>query len=174
MKRRPRRRVPSTLTALALLAACVVVAAVAIQLILGQPQWIDYDRVATTLHGLRWNDPLTAVAGGLLALLGLVLLLAAVLPGRLIVIPLDGDPDSGASRRGYRNTLRAAAAVDGVSALKLRVRRRRIKAVVRTNRGTTAGLDEAVRAGLERRLDQIRPSTRPALTVNVRSTRKPS
>jgi hypothetical protein len=175
VRRRPRRSTPAVLTALVLLAACAVVTVVAIQMIIGESAWVDYRSVATTLHDMHWNDLGTVLAGGVLALAGLVLLLAAILPGAPTVVPLSGDPagmDSGATRRSLRTTLRAAAStVDGVRAVKLRLGRRKVAAVVRTNRTNTTGLDDAVRAAIEHRLDQINPANRPTPTVKVRMTR---
>jgi hypothetical protein len=175
VKRRPRRSTPAVLTALVLLAACALVTVVAIQMIIGESPWVDYRSVATTLHGTHWNDLGTALAGGVLALVGLLMLLAAILPGAPTVVPLSGDPagmDSGATRRSLRTTLRAAAAtVDGVRSVKLRLGRRKVAAVVRTNRINTTGLDDAVRAAIEHRLDQINPANRPNPTVKVQTTR---
>jgi hypothetical protein len=175
VKRRPRRCTPAVLTALVLLAVCALVAVGAIQMIIGEPGWVDYRSVASTLHGMHWNDLGTALAGGVLALAGLLMLLAAILPGAATVLPLSGDPtgmDSGATRRSLRSTLRAAAStVDGVNAAKLRLGRRKVAAVVRTNRTNTAGLDDAVRAAIEHRLDQINPANRPIPTVKVHATR---
>lgn len=175
MRRRPRRSTPAVLTALVLLAACALVTVVAIQMIIGGPAWVDYRSVATTLHGMQWNDLGTALAGGVLALAGLLMLLAAILPGAPTVLPLNGDPtgmDSGASRRSLRSTLRvAASSVDGVRTAKLRLGRRKVAVVVRTNRTNTTGLDDAVRAAIEHRLDQINPANRPIPTVKVQTTR---
>ncbi|WP_329070764.1 DUF6286 domain-containing protein [Streptomyces sp. NBC_01429] len=175
MKRRPRRSAPATLTALVLLAACTVVAAVAIQMIAGQTPWISYGAVEDDLRATHWSDRGPAVAGGAAALVGLVMVLAAVLPGRPTVLPLAGDLDSGASRRGLRGTLRTAAAgVDGVSRVKLKLRRRRVAARVRTDRTNTEGLADAVRTALEQRLDQIDPARRPDVKVKLRATRSTS
>lgn len=175
MKRRPRRSVPAVLVALVVLAGCVLAATVAVQTIIGEKPWIRYDTVASALHGTRWSDPLPAIAGGVVALLGLLLLVAAIVPGRPTVLPLGGGTDSGASRRGYRSTLRAAAStVDGVSAAKLKVKRSKIVSVVTTGRTNTAGLADAVRAAIEHRLSQIGPATVPAVRVRVKATRSAS
>lgn len=178
MKRRPRRSTPAVLTALGLLVACALVAVVAIQMIIGASPLVDYRSVATTLHGMHWNDFGVALAGGVLALAGLLMLLAAILPGAPTVLPLSGDPvgmDSGATRRSLRSTLRAATStVDGVSGAKLRLGRRKVAALVRTTRTNTAGLDDAVRAAIEHRLDQINLANRPSLTVKVHATRDTS
>lgn len=172
MKRRPRRGVPATLTALVLCAAGALVAVVAIQLLLRETPWISYDWAATTLHDTRWRDTAVLVAGIVVAALGLVVLAAALLPGKPTVLPLrdnESEVDSGASRRSFRSTLRvAAASVDGVSSARLRLGRRRVRAAVRTNRVTTAGLDEAVAAAVEHRLAQIGPAT--DLTVQTRAS----
>ncbi|MBE1573436.1 DUF6286 domain-containing protein [Amycolatopsis roodepoortensis] len=175
MKRRPRRTVPAVLVGIAVLAGCALAATVAVQTIIGEKPWISYDAVASALHGTRWSDPLPAIAGGVVALLGLVLLVAAIVPGRPTVLPLEGGPDSGASRRSYRSTLRTAAStVDGVSAAKLKVKRSKIVSVVTTGRTNTAGLADAVRAAIEHRLSQIGPATVPAVRVRVKATRSAS
>ncbi|WP_410652633.1 DUF6286 domain-containing protein [Amycolatopsis sp. cmx-4-54] len=175
MKRRPRRSVPATLTAVVLLAACAFVAVIAIQLLLGQKPWVSYESVAGTLHGARWNDLVPAIAGGGAALLGLVLLLIAILPGRLTVLPLEGELDSGASRRSYRSTLTTAAStVDGVAGAKVKLKRRKVFAKVSTGRTVTDGLADAVRAAIEHRLDQIAPAARPAVKIKVHAARSAS
>ncbi|WP_340687779.1 DUF6286 domain-containing protein [Amycolatopsis coloradensis] len=175
MKRRPRRSVPAVLVALVVLAGCVLAATVAVQTIIGEKPWISYDTVASALYGTRWSDPLPAIAGGVVALLGLLLLVAAIVPGRPTVLPLESGTDSGASRRSYRSTLRTAAStVDGVSAAKLKVKRNKIVSVVTTGRTNTAGLADAVRAAIEHRLSQIGPAAVPAVRVRVKATRSAS
>ncbi|WP_370964628.1 DUF6286 domain-containing protein [Amycolatopsis sp. cg9] len=175
MKRRTRRSAPAILTAVVLLAACVVVAVVAVQMIVATTPWFSYRSVARTLHDTRWHDPVTAVAGGVSASLGVILLLAALLPGKLTVLPLAGEPDSGASRRSYRSTLRTAAStVDGVSRARVRLGRRGVSAEVTTGRSSTDGLADAVRRALERRLDQLTPLPRPGVEVSVHPARNTS
>jgi len=178
VKRRPRRSVPAVLTAVVLLAACALVATVAIQTILGRTPWLDYRVAADAVHATSWNDLAPLIAGGVAAVLGLVLLLAAFLPGTPTVLPLENGKatiDSGASRRSYRSTLRAAAAsVDGVSGATVSLGRRKVAAVVRTDRTTTDGLADAVRASLNHRLDEISPSTRPDLKVKIKAARSAS
>ncbi|WP_410567564.1 DUF6286 domain-containing protein [Amycolatopsis sp. cmx-4-61] len=173
MKRRPRRSVPALLTALVLLAACVLVCVSAVQLILGERPWISYETVAATLHNLRWTDVQPALAGGFLAVAGLVLLLAAVMPGAATVLPVDGPFHSGVARGSYRSALRAAVAgVDGVSGARVKLRSRRVKVRVTTTRTRPDGLADAVRAAVTDRLDRIGPATRPAVAVRVRAPRR--
>lgn len=175
MKRRPRRSTPAVLTAVVLLAACVLVAVVAVQLILRQTPWVSYQSVAGWLHARHWNDVIPLVAGVAAVLAGLVVLSAAVLPGKLVVLPLEGETDSGASRHSYRTTLRSAVSgVDGVAGVRVRVKRRKVLARVRTARTTTEGLADAVHAAIERRLTQIGPATVPAIKVRIKATRSRS
>ncbi len=175
MKRRPRRSTPATLTALVLLAACAFVAVVAIQMILNRTPWVSYRAIAGALHDAHWNDLIPAFAGGAAALLGITLLLTAILPGKLTVLPLHGDLDSGASRRSYRSTLRTAAStVDGVTGAKLILKHRKVTAKVTTRRTSTDGLADAVRAAIEHRLAQIDPVVHPTVTIKVHAARSAS
>lgn len=175
MKRRPRRSLPATLVALVLLAAGALVAITAVQLLLGEPAWLSYDRAAETLHAARWTDTTVLVAGIVVAVLGLLLLLCALLPGARTVLPLAGENgtvDSGVSRRSYRELLASAAAgVDGVSKVKLKVRARSVEAVVRTDRTNTTGLADAVEDALSRRLDQLAPQRRPTVKSKLKAAR---
>jgi hypothetical protein len=178
VKRRPRRGGAAVLTAVVLLAVCVLVATVAIQTILGEAPLIGYRAAADALHATRWADLVPLIAGGVAVVLGLALLLAAVLPGKPTVLPLRDEEtefDSGASRRSYRSTLRAAASdVDGVTTAALSLGSRKVAAVVRTDRTTTDGLADAVRASLDHRLDQIMPETRPELKIKIKAARSES
>ena len=176
MKRRPRRGLAAAIVALVLCGAGALTAVVAIQMLLGERPWISYDWVARTLHDTHWPDTAVLIGGITLSVLGLLVLLAAVLPGRPTVLPLrdhESGLDSGASRRSFRGTLRvAAASVDGVSAARLSLGRRKVRAAVRTNRVTTAGLDDAVRTAVEHRLAQIGPAGDLTVLARASTTRR--
>ncbi|HYQ67351.1 DUF6286 domain-containing protein [Actinophytocola sp.] len=184
MRRLPRRAIPATVTALVLLGAAVLTAISAIQLIAGRRPVISYAAIAERAHATHWDSLVVAVGACLVVLIGLILLVAATLPGRPTVIPLqdkengtgtDTVLNTGASRRSLRATLRAAAnAVDGVTATTLMLRRKTVTAAVRTHRTTPAGLGEAVRAAIGHRLDQISLDSRPAVRVRVIATRSGS
>lgn len=175
MKRRPRRTVPAILTALVVLAACVLTSIVTIQMIMGVTPLISYRSITTSLADTHWNDTATLIVGGTAALIGLLMLLAALLPGRPLVVPLAGDLDAGASRRSLRRTLQdAASRVDGVRKAKLKLTRRTVVARIRSDRTNTAGLTEAVRNVLDRRLDQVSPLPRPAVKVKLHAARSVS
>ena len=191
MRRRPRRTIPAAVTALILLGVCVLTAISAIQLLAGQRPLISDAALADLAHSTHWDSLAVAAAAGLVMLIGLIVLLTAIVPGRLTVIPLRATDaavtdsgaaldtgsaiDAGASRRSLRSTVRAAAdAVDGVTATTLTLRRRTVTAAVRTHRTTPEGLAEAVRAAISHRLDQISPATRPAVRVRVIAPRSTS
>jgi len=175
VRRRPRRTVPAVIMAVVLLGVCVVTAISVVQLLLHQRPLVSYAALASAAHTTRWDSAAVAAGGGVLVLVGLVLLLAALLPGRPTVVPLratEAGMDTGASRRSLRSTLRAAAnSVDGVTATTLTVRGKKITAAVRTHRTAKEGLAEAVRAAISRRLDQISPATRPQVRVRVSAPR---
>ena len=176
MIRRPRRGIPATLAALVALVACGLVAAVAIQLIAGQPPLFSYQSIAADLHRAQWRDLAVAIAGGAVALVGLVLLLTAVIPGRAMVVPLgsdDTDLVAGVSRRSLLLTLRSAAsAVDGVAKVRLALRGKRVAVVAHADRTDDTGIADALRAAVHGRLDQLSPATAPTIKVRVRPARK--
>ncbi|MGW6443199.1 DUF6286 domain-containing protein [Lentzea sp. NPDC055074] len=181
MTRLPRRSTPAVLVALTVLAVCVLVAVVSVQMILGQDPWVDPRALFGALHDTRWADPVVTLTAAACVVLGAGLLLCAVLPGRPTVLPLrDDDPDtsstvdSGTTRRSLRNVLRtAASSVDGVTATRLDLGRRTVTATIRTDRTITEGLADAVRGALENRLDHVGPAARPAVVVRVRARRTP-
>lgn len=177
MMRRPRRSVPATVLALVLLGAAVVAAIVAIRSLLGLSPLVSGQAVTTFLADRTWNDPVTITAGVIAAVIGLLLLAAAVLPGPPTVLSLSGDADgagqdhtdAGVSRRSLRSDLAATAAMaDGVSRTRLRVRRRHVMTTVSTPAAATDGIPEQVRSLLSERLDEIHLA-RP-LTVRVRAS----
>ncbi|WP_309114613.1 DUF6286 domain-containing protein [Saccharothrix sp.] len=179
MKRLPRRSTPAVLVALAVLAVCVLVTVVSVQQALGLASWIDTRAVFGALHDTRWTDPVAVLAAVTCVVLGVVLLLCALLPGAPTVLPLrDDDPDtdravdSGMTRRSLRRALRtAASSVDGVTTAAIALKRRAVTATVTTDRTTTAGLADAVRAAVGQRLDRLGPATRPTVAVRLKARR---
>jgi hypothetical protein len=157
--------------ALVVLAACVLVAVSAIQFLVGERPLFTYDSLAGAVHDTSWTELPVVLGGGAAVVIGLVLLYTALIPGKPTVVPLAG-PDSGAVRHSLRRTLRASAAeVDGVSSVKLKLRRKKAIARVRTNRTNTDGLADAVRDAVSQRLDRIGPVNRPAVRVRIASKR---
>jgi hypothetical protein len=175
MKRRPRRTVPATLVALVVLAAAVLVAVSCIQLLAGQTPWLPFTAMAEFGAGLAWNQPVMLAIAAAVALLGLVLLLAALKPGTPTVLPLasaENQPDTGATRSSLTNVLTTTAAgVDGVDKAKVRLGGRTVIARVHTPLRDPGELADHVRAAITDRLDDIGLARRPRIRVRVASTR---
>ncbi|KAA9166306.1 hypothetical protein FPZ12_001690 [Amycolatopsis acidicola] len=174
MIRRPRRALAASLTALVGLALCALVATSAIQLLVHEKPVLDYHAAAARLHDLHWTSTPVRIAGIVLAVLGLALLLAALLPGRALVLPLQEDGStsapltSGARRHGMTRTLRASAeSLDGVGSAKVGLRRRKLKARIKPDRLATPELGGQVTTALEEQLDRIGPAKRPRTKVKI-------
>lgn len=181
MIRRPRRSVPATLVALVLLAVAVLGTIAAIQLLLGQPPIISVRTLTAPVVGRPWNDPVTITIGAVVAVIGLALLVTALLPGRPTVLPLADDPDgtgsrlteAGVSRPSLHKDLTSTVATaDGVSSSRVKVRRRRVTAAVRTPAAATDGIPEQVRSLLGDRLGEINPVRQPKVRVRASTERK--
>lgn len=171
MIRHSRRSLAATVVALVGLAVCALVATSAIQLLLHKTPVLDYTRAATAAADTHWSELPVVIGGAVLAVLGLALLLPAVLPGRPRVIPLQGTGGaliSGAGTRSMAAVLRSAAeSVEGVGAVKLKLRRKRVTAKVAPSRRAPADLDEHVRVALNEQLDRIEPEPRPRTRVRI-------
>lgn len=192
MTRRPRRTLPALLVALVLLALGALAATSAVQTLLGRTPVVSLDAVPSALNGVAWESPIVLIVAGVAALVGLVLLLAAILPGPSHVLPLTTAPAAPAGDTGdrgpwsgggveaagwHRSDLgqrlrRRAQTVEGVSGATAQVRRRSVKVVARTHRATTAELRDAVESALSTDLDSLGLARRPRLRVSVSSTRK--
>jgi hypothetical protein len=176
MIRRPRRAIPATLTALVALAVCALVATVAIQLAAGQPPVFSYQTIAANLHRAQWRDLVVAIVGGAVALVGLILLLTAVIPGRAMVLPLGADDTelvAGISRRSLLLTLRSAAgAVEGVATVRLALRGRTVAVRAHADRVDDTGIADALREAITGRIAQLSPATTPTIKVRVRPARR--
>ncbi|MEJ2889531.1 DUF6286 domain-containing protein [Actinomycetospora aeridis] len=179
MTRRSRRTLPATLVALVLLAAGALVATSAVQVLLGRTPLLAVDAVTEALARTTWQAPAVLVAAGVAAALGLVLLVAALWPGRTHVLPLVADPALPEIVAGgwHRHDLaarlrRRALAVEGVEGATARVRRRRVRVTTRTHRAATGALREAVATAVRADLDTLGLARRPRLRVTVTSRRK--
>jgi hypothetical protein len=159
-----------------LLAVCVVSAVSAIQFLVHERPFVSYRALTDVVHGTSWTHWSVVLGGSVAVVVGLVLLYAALVPGKPVVVPLspaDEHVDVGASRRSLGRTLRASvSSVDGVTTTKLKQGNKKVTAKVRTNRVDADGLTEAVRSAVELRLDRIAPLARPSVRVRVRVANK--
>jgi hypothetical protein len=173
--RRPRRGIAATLTALIVLVVCALVATISIQLLTGRPPVVSYTAIAADLHRTQWRDLTVAIVAGGAALVGLVLLLAALIPGKAMVLPLGADDSglvAGVSRRSLRATLqRAAGSVDGIASTKLRLRGNTISVTAHADRTDDTGLADALREAINARVHQLAPAVAPVVRIRVHPAR---
>jgi hypothetical protein len=170
---RPRRTVPAVVVAALLTVLGVVVAAQTISALAGRPlRWARLDRMLSWAASTPWNNSLFLLGAALVALVGLALLVAALVPGRPRLVPVrTGDPDLiiGMRRRSFARALaHAAEGVPGVHAARASVRGHTAAVTA-----TTAGWDRErfgadVRTAVLSRLVALSPVESYHVKVNVR------
>lgn len=136
MTRHARRSIPAMVVAVLLLALCVLVAVALIQRQSGHTPFLPLTSLSHFARGLRLNSTSVLVAAWIAAVLGLLLVVIAVLPGRAATLALTRDEHTRASvgRAGLVRALRATAAdVDGVTGATVRVARRRVRVRLRAD-----------------------------------------
>jgi hypothetical protein len=174
--RRHRRVLPSIVVASVLLAVGVLFAVSGAQLVLDRTPVLPVDGVRELGGRVTWQHPLLIGAEVLVGLVGLLLIGAALLPGRPTVLPLAPAHGlvSGTTRSGLARALATTAReVDGVDSARLRVGTRRVRATVRTPLHDAAGLAEQVRAALRDRLSDLDLTRRPTVRVRVITSKDP-
>ncbi len=180
MIRRPRRTAPAAIVAAVLLAVCVVVAIAVIQSLLGRRPFVRLEQLLSFTSGQQWNSVVTIVIAIVVAVLGLILLFAALRPGTPTVLPLaritdrDGSPvaDAGVRRRTLDKDLTAAAStVPGVSRARVSARRGTVTAEVSTAAADSDAVPGQVRERLEARLEEIAPARTPKVRIRARRDR---
>ena len=171
---RPGRGLPAAVAALALLAIGGLTAVHVVSALLGLPvRLVPYGQWARWATTTAWNDRRVLAVASALALIGLVLMLIAAVPGRGRMIALrTGDPDLavGVSRRALARVLRARAIeVDGVRTVRARVRGWHADVSVKTDLRDTTTLRERVRAAVEEELARLAPAHRLSLRLRIHS-----
>ncbi|MBE3010796.1 alkaline shock response membrane anchor protein AmaP [Microbispora sp. NEAU-D428] len=169
---RPSRGLPAAVAALALLAVGGLTAVHVVSALLGLPvKLVPYDQWARWASTTPWDDGRALAVASALALIGLVLILIAVVPGRGRMIALrTGDPDLvvGLPRRALARALRVRAnQVDGVRSAGARMRGWHADVSVRTDLRDTTALGERVRAAVEDELARLAPAHRVSLNLRV-------
>ncbi|MBG6218236.1 hypothetical protein IWX75_002717 [Arthrobacter sp. CAN_A6] len=178
LRRRSSRTVPATITSLILLALAVTGAWVGIsRLITGT--WPSFlAPIRQSLSGLTWASPAIWTAAVILTIVGLVLFLAAILPGKHTTLRLRG-PDGADSRSAETVISRRGLAkiasthldqADGVDSASVTATARKVTADVRTPLHNAPELRGKLQSSLERKFDQIGVDPSPRVTVRVRTT----
>lgn len=173
----PRRRRSglASLVALIIVVACVLAAVAAVQIAQGRDRTVlgSVSWVAERLRTRDWSDVGVLIAGVALAAVGLVLLLAGLVPARRPFVRLV-DPDahtiSGVTRAGLARELGALASrVDGVADAKATVGRSRVRVAARCALRDHTGVREAVEAAVGERVTALRPQRPLTVTVRLRT-----
>lgn len=176
MNRRPRRVTPAVVVAVVLVAAAVLVAVSLIQNLSHSAEFVSYDSIATRLHDTSWNSHWVLGAGIGAVVIGVVLLAAAVLPGRRVVVALEPEEgmDAGIARRSLDGALAdAAASVAGLENTRVRRSRKRIRVQGRAVHADHTDLEQTVDAAVGDRLARIAPRSAPPVSVSLRRSRQP-
>ncbi|MBW0102894.1 DUF6286 domain-containing protein [Pseudonocardia sp. KRD291] len=175
MIRRPRRSTPAAVVAVVLLAACVLVAVSCVQILLAQTPLLPLSASARAGTSLTASSTPVVAGAVVAAVIGLVLLLAGLLPGSPVVLATaDAGTgiDTGIDRRSLQRALtHSASRVDGVDSAQVTSGRRRVTATVRTTLDDTDAVRGAVTEALRGRLEDLSPGSGPLVTT--RTVRKP-
>jgi len=173
---RPRRSWPALIAAAVLLAVAALAAAVVIASLAGAPLRIPLvTEAADRAAGARLGDPGVQIASAVLALIGLLLIGSALVPGRTGWTALrTDDPDLvvGVSRPALKRALAAAAReVGGVRGARVSVRGRRVRVRVDSDLSGSPTLRDEVNAAVQRRLGELDPLRGMRVGTRVRFSR---
>jgi len=170
------RRVVCAVIALALAVAAAGLAIDVVAVGTGHPPVFWPQRAITgDLEDSRWGDPAIMAVAAAAALVGLLLLWAALSRGRHHLIQLrsgDEQIDVSTTRRSRRRILAdTAGQVEGVDAHRVRVRGRRVKCRATTPMRDREALRERIGSALEEQLTDLRTERAYRTTVKVRNTK---
>lgn len=178
LRRRPSRTVPATIVAVVLLALGGLTAIAAISRLV-QGSWpTQVTGAASTVAALTWGSAAVITAGALLALIGLVLLIAGIKLGDFKTAPLAargasdavGDTDFVISTRSLARLVAARAdQVDGVDKVSASASGRRVHLKVTTTSEQTAEIRQQVNDGVTKRLSATGVQPVPRVSTTVRT-----
>lgn len=179
LRPRPSRAVPAVVCSLVLLAAGVLLVWAAIARLV-EGQWPPFfTAVPDWLASLSWNSAGSWIAGIVLAVIGALLLLTVLIPGRFHSLSLHLEPSpevTGTSQAVMprRAAARLAAAtcehIDGVSSASATASDREVRVNVTTALRNTADLQHWVADGVRSRLQASGLDPVPHISVTIRSS----
>lgn len=175
--RRPARSVPTSLLGVLLLASGLLGVWLLGSLLLDGAWPTSAQGALADIGGRRLDSTPVIVAAGVLAALGLVLLLAALIPGRpsrRLVLRGEVPGTSAVTHRDLgRRAVRRVEAVDGVHSARATLAGRRLDVVARTVVDDSETVLRAARAAAEQAVDELRPEIPLRTRVRVqRMTRE--
>ncbi|MFC3298414.1 hypothetical protein FJV46_02220 [Arthrobacter agilis] len=174
LRRRPSRTVPATLTSLVLVLVGAALAWTGIAGLGGDTSPAEGSLAAAS--GLTWGSTAVSVIVGALLLAGLVLLLAALLPGRrtLLTAGTTWDGTEGTTTVISRSAVERLAAaracgIDGVSSAGSRLRGSRLRVSITTHLRSTADLQDAVGRAVQSSVDDLGLMPAPRVGTHART-----
>ncbi|TGO05648.1 DUF6286 domain-containing protein [Serinibacter arcticus] len=177
LRRRPSRGVPATLVALIVLAVSVLATTAAVTRLASSdwPSWATGPARAVAQQSWGATPVIAAAVVGVV--LGVVLLLAALVPGRRSGVPVDLSVTNAEvsevviTQRGVARLAAAAAdEVDGVESVDVSVSTRLVRVeVVTASRSDVESVRSAVQASVEDRLDVLGSGPVCEVRTRVRS-----
>jgi uncharacterized protein DUF6286 len=176
LRRRPARTVPATITAVVLLALGVGLVWAAVQR-LARGSWPGFaDQTATWLAALTWGNVWVLILSIGVAVLGLVLLVAAIKPGPPTAMAVDSGSSDDAStevvmtRRSVAKLATARAGqVDGVDSVSSVVGARKVTVTVKTPSQQRSEIEQQVRDRVTGALLSAGLAPMPAVVVRART-----
>ncbi|WP_327089863.1 alkaline shock response membrane anchor protein AmaP [Nonomuraea sp. NBC_01738] len=159
---RPGRTVPAMIVAGLLTVLGVVVAAEIISTLFGRPLgWLPSRQMLQWGRATAWQDPLVLIGGGVVALIGVVLVVAALMPGRpRLVAARTGDPDLiiGMRKKSFVGALaRAAQEVPGVRGAQASMRGQTVRVTATTSGWDDDNTGNAVKQAVLTRMAALAP-----------------
>ncbi|GAA1095650.1 MULTISPECIES: DUF6286 domain-containing protein [Kitasatospora] len=168
------RRVPAAIVALVVLAACALTLFDVVRVRTGHTAAAWRKTLADELATRPIDDPWVITGAAVAAVLGLLLIVLALTPGRRHLLPMavpdnPDAPQAALDRDGAARLLRdAALRVPGVSHADIRVRRRRINARAQVAFRDLDTVRTEVTEALTAQLDALALARVPRLTVRAR------
>jgi hypothetical protein len=177
LRRRPSRVVPAAITAVVLLALGVLTAIAAVaRLVTGR--WASQvAEPARSISGLTWGSTAVITTGVVVAVLGLILLVAGVKRGGFRTATLSPPPGGSVDTTDYVISTRAIAhlaaaqadTVDGVDKISVSASGQRVQVKVTTQSEQTTQIRDRVQQGVSQRLVAAGVSPAPKVTTTVRT-----
>ncbi|MET4147215.1 DUF6286 domain-containing protein [Arthrobacter sp. UYCo732] len=183
LRRRPSRTVPALIVGILLLTAGVALVWLTVARLVGGTWSSLLHGPRDWLTGLAWNAPDVWGVGTAAGVVGLILLLCALIPGRfnaLTVRSASADDADGRVRAQERETVITRSAVahlakaqcvetDGVSSASATATNKRVHLRVKTSLRDTGDLRTRVTDGVRDRLNAIGLDPVPRVTATVES-----
>ena len=179
LRRRPARTVPATITAVALLALGVGLVWAAAQRLV-QGSWPGFaDQTAAWVAALSWGNVWVLLLSIAVAVLGLILLIAAIKPGPPTAMIVDSGSSADAAgastevvmtRRSVAKLATARAGqVDGVDSVSSVVGARKITVAVKTPSQQRGEIEQQVRDRVTSALQSAGLAPMPTVVVRART-----